>query len=233
MGPYLQGFLMEAIDKGYAGSLHALPFNPYSQYCRREVASGALEWRVNALTDEAAQQIIDPLRTLDQVEVRRHGIKLAVLRQTMETVSLKSLTDIIREKTDEERRPKAYMRFMTPTAFKCQGRYVFMPTVRLVLQNIFMHYSQVYEGNCEIDTETLSYIDQHVHMTSYNLRSCYFANVADERRKIPSFIGTMSLRITGPSTLVGLVRMLLRFAEFSGVGIKTSMGMGGVSCQWR
>lgn len=233
MGPFLQGVLMESVDRGYAEALHSLSFNPYSQYCYRESAGEALVWRVNALTDEAAEHIVAPLQALDFVNVRRYGVKLAVLRKTTETLSIKSFTDIIREDVGENRRPKVHVRFMTPTAFKCQGQYVFMPTVRLILQNILMHYSQVYEGNNDVDAETLSYFDQHVRIASYNLRSCYFAHAAGEGKKVPSFTGSLTLSMSGPPTLVGLVRMLLRFAEYSGVGIKTSMGMGGVSCQWR
>lgn len=46
--------------------------------------------------------------------------------------------------------------------------------------------------------------------------------------KIPAFVGSLTLHAAGPQSLRGLVAMLLSFGEASGIGVKTSMGMGGV-----
>ena len=44
--------------------------------------------------------------------------------------------------------------------------------------------------------------------------------------KIPAYQGSLSLKLLGPQQVVNLVHMLLRFGMYSGVGIKTAMGMG-------
>lgn len=44
--------------------------------------------------------------------------------------------------------------------------------------------------------------------------------------KIPSFIGEIGIRINGTDTMARYVKLLARFGEYSGVGIKTAMGMG-------
>ncbi len=228
-GPYLQGALMEQVDRDYVDMLHKLPFNPYSQYCYKEKESGKLVWRISALTDEAAAYVIEPLLRKDSFVI--HGLKseYAVLERTTRTISLKSLTDMIQGKGHG----KTAIRFVTPTSFKSKGRYVFMPSVRLILQNLLMHYSQVYEDNKEMDEETISYMERHAAITSYNLRSQYFMHVMGDSRKIPAFVGTVSLSFKGPQTVSGLARMLLKFGECAGVGIKTSMGMGGMECEFR
>lgn len=231
LGPYLQGVLMEHIDGAYAEYLHGLPFNPYSQYCYREKDGSALLWRVNALTDEAAEHIIAPMRDADSVKVRALGATYAVSGMTCETFSLGRLTDIIRSEVPGDGRVRTRVRFVTPAAFKCQGQYVFMPTLRLVFQNLLMHYGQVYEGDRDVDEETLAYVDQHVRMVSYNLRSCSFMHAAGGGKRVPAFVGSITMGIDGPPTMVGLARMLLKFGEYAGVGIKTSMGMGGISIQ--
>ena len=46
--------------------------------------------------------------------------------------------------------------------------------------------------------------------------------------KIPSFIGNIDIYIRGPQTMTNLVNLLISFAKFSGIGIKTSIGMGGI-----
>ena len=47
-----------------------------------------------------------------------------------------------------------------------------------------------------------------------------------ERVRIPSFIGEISIRIDGSQQLANVATMLAKFGEYSGVGIKTGMGMG-------
>ena len=224
LGPYLQGALMERVDGAYAGLLHQLPFNPYSQYCYWD--NDVLVWRVNTLTSDATAYIIDPLRSLDTVEVRGIHAVFEVVKTSQETISLKTLLDTINEPGDQ----KIRMRFVTPTAFKSQGSYVIMPSVRLVLQNLLMHYGQVYDNDKEGYEETIAYVDQHARIVSYNLRSSYFGQIASGGKKIPAFVGTATLGLRGPEMATGLVRMLLKFGEYSGVGIKTSMGMGGFRC---
>lgn len=226
LGPFLQGLLMESIETEYAGRLHALPFNPYSSRCTLAHHGKALDWRVTALTEEAAEQIIEPLRALGSVTLRATGKTFPVLDAKVTSTSTEELTGLIRD----EGSTKARVCFVTPTAFKRAGSYVFIPNVRLMFQNLLMHYYQVYEGSNEVDQETLSYIDQNVVIASYNLRSQYFGHAAGEGRKIPAFVGTVSLRVRGPQPLAGLVRMLLRFGELAGIGIKTAMGMGGMKC---
>ena len=45
---------------------------------------------------------------------------------------------------------------------------------------------------------------------------------------IPSFIGEVTIKITGPQMMVNLANMLAAFGEYAGIGIKTSIGMGAV-----
>lgn len=225
LGPRLQGVLMERIDTVYAQLLHQLPFNPYSQYCSMD-SDGNLIWRINALTEEASARVIEPMRAVGPITIRGLGVTLEPLKSTLEVLELKSLLDIIRQEGDCKQR----VRFISPTAFKSQGEYVLMPSVRLIFQNLLMHYNQVYEGSKEIDADTIAYIDQHVRITAYNLRSRYFAYATGVGKRIPAFVGGLTLSIGGPPTMGGLVRMLLKFGEYSGVGVKTSMGMGAFSC---
>ena len=225
LGPYFQGALLECADAQYVGILHQLPFNPYSQYCFLN-DDGNIVWRVNALTDDAARQLIEPLRFLDRVQLRAAGVSFDVLSSSLNSLDIKCLLDSIYEDGPS----KVKMLFLTPAAFRSRGSYVIMPTPHLVFQNLLMHYSQVYEGSREIDGETVDFIDQNVRICSYSLQSRYFDHVAPQGKKIPAFVGSMTLSINGPSSMVGLARMLLEFGEYAGIGIKTSMGMGGFVC---
>ena len=222
LGPLLQGALMERVDAGYAALLHQLPFNPYSQYCFWE--EGSLVWRISALTDDAASYIIEPARQLDSLEVRSARLRFEVAKTSLDTLNIESLLKDVGQAGPDKLR----LQFLTPTAFKSQGRYVNIPSVRLILQNLLMHYGQVYDNNKEGYEETIEYVDQHVRVLSYSLRSSSFGHIAGGGRRIPAFVGSMTLGLRGNEMTAGLSRMLLRFGEYAGVGIKTSMGMGGI-----
>lgn len=225
LGPFFQGALMELIDPLYASHLHQLPFTPYSQYVTMGDTAEELRWHVNMLTDEAAGNLMTQLMGLSSIRLRALDIELEVTKFHIELVPLKNLTDMIYSPTET----RVSIRFLTPTAFKSRGEYIILPSTRLIFQNLLMRYEQVYSGNKEIDFETVDYLEAHTRITTYGLKSRYFANIGGSAGKIPAFVGGMTLFFSGSSTVTGLANMLLTFGTYSGVGIKTAMGMGAMS----
>lgn len=225
LGPFLQGALMEHVDTDYATVLHGRSFNPYATRCTLD-DSQRITWQISTLTNVAYEQLIVPMMSVGSITLRALGKTFEVSERRLVSADTKALTDLI----GSEGPTKLKVRFTTPTAFKSGGAYVFMPDVRLIFQNLLMHYFYVYEGSQEVDTETLDYLVQHTRIISYNLHSQYFDHAMGKGRKVPAFVGTLGLSVKGPQQLEGLCRMLLKFGEYAGVGIKTSMGMGGMQC---
>ena len=221
-GPFFQGVLMELIDPEYATYLHHLPFNPYSQFVIGDDSADMLRWRICALNSTAASQLLRALLGASSINLRARGLAFDVEKISTEQVPLKALTDMIHESSDF----KVSIRFLTPTSFKSKGEYVIVPSPRLIFQNLLMRYEQVYSGSKEIDFETVEYLDSHTRISSYGLRSRYFSHIGRTGKKIPAFVGGITLSFSGPQTAIGLANMLLAFGSYSGVGVKTSMGMG-------
>ena len=115
------------------------------------------------------------------------------------------------------------IQFMSPTAFKQDGRYVIYPDLRLIYGSLMRKYSAVSGELDMIDEDLLNQLTDHSSITRYRLQTILFPM---EKTNITGFVGNISIRVHGPETLVRYVRLLLRFGEFSGVGIKTGMGMG-------
>ncbi|MDR0501088.1 MAG: CRISPR-associated endoribonuclease Cas6, partial [Coriobacteriales bacterium] len=178
-----------------------------------------------ALTSEAKEQIIEPLKALDNLKLKAIDSSFSVSVISDECISLKELTDMIYGCSQS----RTTIRFLTPTAFKSAGQYVFMPSTQLLFQNLLMRYFYVFEEGSEPDAETITYLSEHTSIIAYNLRSQYADNIASKGKKIPAFIGSLTLKINGEQTLTGFAQMLLSFGEFAGIGIKTSMGMGAMS----
>ena len=119
---------------------------------------------------------------------------------------------------------KFKVEFLTPTAFKQQKQYVILPDIRLVAQSLMAKYSASLEQTDGADTDTLNELIASTFITKHSLRSFVFPT---EGQNIPGFVGKVTFYCNGTATMARYWRLLLKFGEFSGVGIKTSMGMGG------
>ena len=86
-------------------------------------------------------------------------------------------------------------------------------------------YDASAESNVMMDEEVLDQLSTDTIMIGYRLQSVSFQL---EGVRIPSFIGEVRWKIRGPQTMVNYANMLLKFGTYSGVGIKTSLGMGAI-----
>ena len=97
------------------------------------------------------------------------------------------------------------------------------PNVKRFFRSIMIQFDAFFESHKLYDKETLEFLEQNVNIVNYKLKSVRFHM---EKVKIPSFKGEIVFKINGPLPFLQLVYFLLAFGEFSGTGIKTSLGMG-------
>ena len=123
---------------------------------------------------------------------------------------------------------KEFQRFRTinictPMSFKSKGNYDIFPDLRKFFRSIMVTFDNFYSDYQLYDTETLDYLLENVRIVDYRLHTSRFHL---EGTRIPSFVGEIKFRITGPLPMQQLIYLLLNFGELFGVGIKTSLGMG-------
>ena len=173
-----QGILMQEIDADYAEQLHQSQLHPYSQHIISDKEKTI--WRIYTLDEEAYQQIILPLLNpkFDSFTIERDQVKIKIVDKKLSTSSRQRL---IEEYYLGECDRYIRLKFVTPTAFKSQGRY--------------------------------------------NIRSALFPL---EGVRIPAYEGFIVIKVKGPQALVNLANVLLRYAEYSGIGIKAAIGMGAI-----
>ena len=104
------------------------------------------------------------------------------------------------------------------------------PSMRLIFQSLMQKYGRLVENQAEIEEDTLDYLAEHSTITNYRLETSYF-RVHGQR--IPAFRGRLTFKVQGAQTLKAYVKMLLTFGEYSGLGMKTSLGMGGIKLEER
>lgn len=215
----MHGVLMEELEPSYVAYLHEQRYNPYSQHL--EIGEKKY-WIVKTFDKTAFDKIIMPLMSSEFIsfEIKKKNMNIKVKKKELLTQDKKELLSRFYEK---ESGNVINLEFLTPTSFKKDGQYVIMPDLRLIFQSLMNKYSASCTNLEMFDEELLEEIVRNSRIINYKLNSTYFHL---EGIKIPSFRGKISLKIYGSDTLARYVRFLSEFGEYSGVGIKTSIGMG-------
>lgn len=218
-GSLFQGIIMENIEVEYAEKLHNLKINPYSQYVNR--TKDGTYWNISTTNKEAYEKIICPILELDKFFINDKGIELKILEKNLNTVKR---DDFIEKNLFENFDSRELtFNFLTPTAFRRDNRYIFLPEPALIFQNLIRKFDSTGEEEM-FSYELLREIDDSVNISKYNLSSRLFYL---EKTKIPGFVGSVSLKSHTNKEILKILNLLNKFSEFSGTGIKSSMGMGG------
>lgn len=216
----LQSILMSQINQVYAEAMHESGLHPYRQSLENK--EGKNIWSISVTNKEACDQIINPLLSAEFQEFFfvHDQCKVFVKEKDIAKIAKKEMT----EKYYFEDAPR-YMEigFTTPVAFKSQNQYIFYPDLRLMYQSLMNKYEASSQEETMKSQELLEQMVANTNIVQYNLKSCYYSI---SKVKIPAFMGKIKLKVKGPQTLVNFANLLFRFGEYSGIGIKTAMGMG-------
>lgn len=216
----LHGIIMENIQTSYAEKLHENSLNPYSQYLVKEKEK--LIWHIKTLTEEAYENIILPMAKLKELNIKKKQL-LVPVKSTH--IDLYDEGKLIKEFYDEKCERYLNLNFLTPTAFKRDGKYVIYPDLQLIYGSLMRKYSELSAEMDMIDADTLNELTEKSEIISYRLQTIPFPL---EKVRITGFVGNICIHIRGTETLAKYARMLLCFGEFSGIGIKTGIGMGAI-----
>lgn len=218
----LHGVIMDTITEEYAEKMHSSSLKPYSQNITWDKNGGWI-WSISVLTDEAAEQIIAPVSELDEFYIRHNSFTVKIGSKEIITESYDSLF----EKNYYDSEPSRYVSFniVTPASFKENGRYVIMPDAKMIAANLIHRYD-AFSDNTEIyDERLMAELSDRLCISGYDMKSTVFCL---ENVKLPAFRGRLTLKVSGGKNMISLVNMLADFSEFSGLGIKTALGMGAV-----
>lgn len=118
--------------------------------------------------------------------------------------------------------------FRTPCAFKQAGRYAIYPQEFLLLQSLVLHWNTAFP-DCQLnDPDALDAILRGLRILDYNLHTVSYPI---KNTRIPGFVGSAVVEARLALPLLELWNALLSFAPYGGIGIKTTLGMGGVSVE--
>lgn len=215
------GAIMELLPYEYGKQLHTSQLRPYSIHLEKENDIWSLV--VATMNEEAYSIIIEQtLSKLDKIYIKHDDEIIYIGEKIINTVPKKSIT---RAFYNGETTKVLEIRFITPTAFKSRGEYVFFPDLRLIYQSVMKKFDVSSDGGFLFDLDILDELCKGSKIISYNLRSIYFQL---EGVKIPAFTGNIKIKITANQTISNFINMLFEYGKYSGVGIKSSLGMGAI-----
>ena len=222
MGSVMHGWLMETINSSWADMMHSIQVRPYSQYL--VVREGKPYWRIATLTEEAFDNITVPVMKTRSARLKQCGFDIGLSPVTIrKTESYKDLEKSFFETM--ERIHHVDIRFCTSTSFKTQGTYAIFPEPQLLFCNLITKWNEFSTSSVLEEDKLTKHIAEGLSIVEYNLHTHPYSL---EGRRIRAFRGTMRLGLFDNDMTARLVSLLCAFASYSGIGIKTALGMGGV-----
>lgn len=190
-----------------------------SQHVRKEYPTGRIIWSVSILTKEA-NAVIQPVLEQD-LTVRLHPetVTAALIRKD----SFAAPAAFIGYAKEHIVERVAQVSLLSPLAFRRRGQYVIFPEAPLLIQSLVNRWDAVFPEYSMNDEDAMRALETGVMIRDFQLRTVRFALKGN---KIPGCLGKLYLQSRLPEPLFEIWNLLLRFGTFSGVGIKTTLGMG-------
>lgn len=226
-GYIMYAMLMKKINSEFAEYMHNQNLKPISQNIINKQNRTAL-WRLNLLNDISSTAIIPVLQEDEEwySDNRSTSFKLSYI-ESLAPLSNKELCD--KYFINETPKNLLNIRFITPCSFKSNENYCIFPSAELILKSLVNKWNAFSEEFVLDDEDTLKELIERTRIVKYDLRSVgyHIKSIV-----IPAFIGNITMSIKGPVQLVRLFNLLIAYGEYSGIGIKTALGMGGCKVRW-
>lgn len=216
----LYAALLARLPEDFGQLVHEDRASPVSQFLDTRPETPL--WSVTLLGEETETLAGAVLERAEPIRLTKDGVTLTPRLESRERVSDPDAL-FLRGGAAASCR----LEFVTPTAFKSRGKYVNLPTPRLILQSLIKQWNGCFP-NCPIEDEDGAGLDalaDGLTFGAFRLRDwTYYLR----GRAIPGFTGELLLENRLSGFHRELAGALLAFSCFAGVGIKTTLGMGGV-----
>ena len=214
-------WLQQLLPDAFCDYLHQNIQTPIAQHLYCDQAAGKTVWTVSLLGAEAGQLAASLLEDLTRIELHTDVFEVQCLNQTR----IDSVQGILYEANRMNGGNRTVFQFCSPTSFKQNDRYALFPQERLILQSLISKWDELFPEYPLNDPDAKQMLEDGLHISDYRLRS---ARYALKGVKIPGFIGELTLDAHLSAPMQQLWNSLCVLAPFTGIGIKTALGMGGV-----
>lgn len=219
----LYGAWMEALEPEQADFIHEA--HAMNQYLTNKVNEpNAAVLTVNLLTEDAVGCMLPLLKGMHQYHLTKHNCALIAQEPQVYEITEEDLVNSYY--TSPQYQKRITLHLVTPTTFKTNNHYAVFPSPELIIQSAVSKWNMLNLNVAVEDDEAIRQLMENTMITDYRLNSTrYYLKDA----RIQSFQGSVTLSIHGPEPMTRLFDMLLGALQYTGLGVKTSLGMGGVT----
>lgn len=220
----LYGWLLEQLSPEWGNALHEQGEHPVAQFLHYSTEKQALVWTLNLLNEELSREAVPVLERVQQIRLHELSLRAELLSRS-QPVSAQQMICAGRDRGAN----RAKLIFRSPCAFKQSGRYVIYPQETLVLQSLIQHWNNTFPEFALTDSDAFQAMAQGLRIIDYDLRTTRYSL---KETRIPAFRGSITIEARLAPPLLELWNTLLNFAPFGGIGIKTTLGMGGTEIEF-
>lgn len=228
IGSVLHGVLMELVGTDYAGQLHEVGLRPYSQYVYFDKDRKQYIWRLSAVTADAVNRIVRPMLEMpEKIFLKQKRGHLYIKDRTiLEETSYEGL--IHKLWSSDVFYTQAKLQCMSTTSFKVDKKYTIFPEAFRIYRYLLRQWNQ-FSTFGMLDTDSLlENLETGVFIRDYNLRMGIYGL---EGVTIRGFRGQVIMQFKRNVELQRVLALLSYYSQFTGLGIKTALGMGGIQCE--
>ncbi len=168
----MHGMLMQTIRTEDAEKLHAMSLRPFSQYLAFD--NDAPCWYINTYTDEAADQLINPLIKCDHLHCRHKGYDIGL--SEFKILREESYKDLEKRCWDEGSNTKSIqIEFKTSTSIKSHNTYVIYPTPELIFTGLINKWNNFSDSSVLEEDNLAANLAQACSINNYSLRMRQFS----------------------------------------------------------
>lgn len=217
MAVKIHGAVMKAIPQDYSRKMHTPSYHPFSIFV--VPIENDFIIRVSALCDEA--------KIIPETLARKKSLRIYGMKNPLKILKSESAKPLDAEKAyNYISRKGCVITFITPATIKTKGRFSATPDISAYF------YSTVCKYN-EFEKEKISYDEfkeafSCAVLEEYQLGSVKY-NVSGNI--ISGMTGYCRILFPKDEEQNILLRKVIAYASYSGIGGKTSMGMGGIIVQ--
>lgn len=218
----LYGAWMEMLKPSEADFIHdTQSFNQYIEVNFNNQSKAELT--VNLLSDDTAKCMLPILENTSEYYLKKYNCTVFAQKPKIFRTNEKDLVDKYFTSKEFERR--VTLQIISPTTFKTNNHYAIFPTVELIIKSAVSKWNMLNLKTCVDDDDMISCLIENTMITNYRLNSTRYYL---KDTKIQSFQGFITLSVKGAEPLIRLFDMLMGALQFTGLGIKATLGMGGI-----
>ena len=216
-GSICHGALMERLEPALAKAFHQQAMRPYRQTVFYDKKRKQSFWQLGIFSEEAERGILHALRQSPYLYLKQQGYEIQLGPFSCQADTVEHIFQQCSSAAGAE------ITFCSTTGFKRNGAYVLFPESALLYHSVILRWPLLASKVLEPSLEKM--LDYYTIIQRYDLHTELFSV---DGHSIPGFAGTIGLRFCGNKQINQIAAALLRCAVYTGIGIKTALGMGAV-----